>query len=200
MGPRPMIFDLRSRRTRLALALAGVSILIAIVWEVLPPYGIRPPFNLPSAIVVLADIVAFFVVSVGGVAAAAALTGWVVELDRTAARRWQGVVPMSLGFYLARHGDGASLAPNLDEIRRQAAIVVMQAIVDRGDSTVFVLTERDGFVDRIIVATPASRSTVREWADRMSADEVARTSRSDRAELARRYPGLPSSSWWISWE
>ena len=107
---------------------------------------------------------------------------------------------MSLGFYLARHGDGASLAPNLDEIRRQAALVVLQAIVDRGDSTVFVLTERDGFVDRVIVATPALRDTVREWADRMSATQVTRTSRGDRAELARRYPGLPPSSWWISWD
>jgi hypothetical protein len=195
-----MPLDLRSRPTRLALALGAVSLVIAIVWELLPPYGIRPPFNLPPAIVVLADIVAFFLVTVGGVALAAALTGWVVELDRTAARRWQGVVPMSLGFYLARHGDGASLAPNLDEVRRQAALEVMRAILDRGDSTVFVLTERDGFVDRIIVATPAPRATVREWAERMSADHVARTSRGDRAELARRYPGLPATSWWISWD
>lgn len=195
-----MPLDLRSRPARLGLALGVVSLIIAVVWELLPPYGVRPPFNLPPTFVVLADIVAFFVVTIGGVALAAALTGWVVELDRTAARRWQGVVPMSLGFYLARHGDGASLAPNLDEIRRQAALVVMQAIVDRGDSTVFALTERDGFVDRVIVATPASRATVREWAERMSAAHVTRTSRGDRAELARRYPGLPSSSWWISWE
>lgn len=195
-----MPLDLRSRPARLALAVGVVSLVIALVWELLPPYGIRPPFNLPSTIVVLADIVAFFMVTIGGVAGAAALTGWVVELDRTAARRWQGVVPMSLGFYLARHGDGASLAPNLDEIRRQAALEVMRAILDRGDSTVFVLTERDGFVDRIIVATPATRATVRDWADRMSAAHVARTSRGDRAELARRYPGLPPNSWWISWD
>lgn len=195
-----MIFDLRSRRTRLALALAGVSIVIAVVWEILPLYGVRPPFNLPSAVVVLADIVAFLVVTGGGVALVAALTGWVVELDRTATRRWQGVVPMSLGFYIARHSDGASLAPNLDEIRRQAALEVMRAILDRGNSTVFVRTERDGFVDRIIVATPAPRATVREWAVRMSADHVTRTSRGDRAELAPRYPGLPAISWWISWD
>ena len=45
----------------------------------------------------------------------------------------------------------------------------------------------------------ALRDTVREWADRMSATQVTRTSRGDRAELARRYPGLPPTSWWISW-
>ena len=195
-----MPLDLRSTPARLGVALAVVSALIAVFWELLPPYGVRPPFGLPGAVVLLADIVALFLLTGVAIAVAAALTGWVVELDRTAARRWQGVVPMSLGFYLARHGDGASLAPNLDEIRRQAALEVLQAIVDRGDSTVFVLTERDGFVDRVIVATPALRGTVREWADRMSATHVTRTSRGDRAELARRYPGLPPTSWWISWD
>ena len=195
-----MPLDLRSTPARLGVALAVVSALIAVFWELLPLYGVRPPFGLPGAVVLLADIVALFLLTGVAIAVAAALTGWVVELDRTAARRWQGVVPMSLGFYLARHGDGASLAPNLDEIRRQAALVVLQAIVDRGDSAVFVLTERDGFVDRVIVATPALRGTVREWADRMSATQVTRTSRGDRAELALRYPGLPPTSWWISWD
>ena len=195
-----MPLDLRSTPVRLGVALAVVSALIAVFWELLPPYGVRPPFGLPGAVVLLADIVALFLMTGVAIAVAAALTGWVVELDRTASRRWQGVVPMSLGFYLARHRDGASLAPNLDEIRRQAALVVLQAIVDRGDSTVFVLTERDGFVDRVIVATPALRGTVREWADRMSATQVTRTSRGDRAELALRYPGLPPTSWWISWD
>ena len=195
-----MPLDLRSTPVRLGVALAAVSALIAVFWELLPPYGVRPPFGLPGAVVLLADIMALFLMTGVAIAVAAALTGWVVELDRTASRRWQGVVPMSLGFYLARHGDGASLAPNLDEIRRQAALVVLQAIVDRGDSAVFVLTERDGFVDRVIVATPALRGTVREWADRMSATQVTRTSRGDRAELALRYPGLPPTSWWISWD
>lgn len=195
-----MPLDLRSTPVRLGVALAVLSALIAVFWELLPPYGVRPPFGLPPVIVLLADIVALFLLTGVAVAVVAALTGWIVELDRTAARRWQGVVPMSLGFYLARHSDGASLAPNLDEIRRQAALVVMQAIVDRGDSTVFVLTERDGFVDRAIIATPAPHATVRDWADRMSAHSVTRTSRSDRAELARRYPGLPPTSWWISWD
>jgi hypothetical protein len=194
-----MPLDLRSTPVRLGVASAVVSALIAVFWELLPPYGVRPPFGLPGAVVLLADIVALFLLTGVAIAVVAALTGWVVELDRTASRRWQGVVPMSLGFYLARHGEGVSLAPNLDEIRRQAALVVLQAIVDRGDSTVFVLTERDGFVDRVIVATPALPDTVREWADRMSATHVTHTSRGDRAELARRYPGLPPRSWWISW-
>jgi hypothetical protein len=195
-----MPLDLRSTPVRLGVALAVVSALIAVFWELLPPYGVRPPFGLPPVIVLLADIVALFLLTGVAVALVAAFTGWIVDLDRTAARRWQGVVPMSLGFYLARYDGSPSLAPNLDQIRREAALTVMQSILDRGDSTVFVLTERDGFVDRVIVATPAPAAIVRQWAERMSADHVSRTSRGDRAELAGRYPGLCPTSWWISWD
>ena len=31
------------------MALAVVSALIAVFWELLPPYGVRPPFGLPGA-------------------------------------------------------------------------------------------------------------------------------------------------------
>ena len=194
-----MPLDLRSTPARMVLALVAVAVFIAVFWELLPPYGIGPPFPLPPTIVLLASLVALLVLVGGGVAIAAALTGWVVDLDRTAARRWQGVTPMSLGFYLARHGAGA-LAPNLDGPQREAALAAMQSILDLGQSTIFVLTDHEGFVDRIIVATRASAATMRQWAGMMSADHAMRASRVDRAELARRYPGMSGPAWWISWE
>ena len=40
-----------------------VSALIAVFWELLPPYGVRPPFGLPGAVVLLADIVALFLLT-----------------------------------------------------------------------------------------------------------------------------------------
>lgn len=193
-----MIVDLRSRSVRLLLAVVVVSIAIALFWEVLPPYGLRLPFNLPEPIVLLADIVAVFTLAGAAVGIVATLTGWIVELDRASTRRWQGVTLMSFGFYLARYG-GWSLAPNLDEARREAVLAGLQRILDRGDTAIFAMTDNDGFVDRILLTTPASAATVREWASRLSADSVVRTSRVDRAELAQRYPGMFGPAWWIAW-
>lgn len=193
-----MPLDLRSTPVRLGLALVVVSVLIAFFWELLPPYGVRPPFGLPAAVVLLADIVALFLLASTAVAIVAALTGWIVDLDRTAARRWQGVTPMSFGFYLARHG-GAGLAPSLDDATRMAVLAGLQSILDRGDSAVFAMVDGEGFVDRVIVTTPAPAATVRQWAARLSAGAVSRASRVDRAELARRYPGMFGPAWWLSW-
>ncbi len=194
-----MTLDLRSTPVRLAAAAVGVSIVIALFWDLLPPYGLGPPFGLPSTIVLLADIVALFVLVSAAVTLVAALTGWVVEIDRTATRRWQGVTPMSLGFYLARHG-GAGLAPSLDDAARGAVLSGLQSILDRGDSAVFAMVDGEGFVDRVIVTTPVPAATVRQWAARLSAGAVSRASRVDRAELGRRYPGMFGLAWWIGWE
>ena len=193
-----MPVDLHARRIRLAALTVGVSLVIAIVWEMLPPYGVGPPFRLPEAIVLCADLVALLALVATGVALVAALFGWIVDLDRSAQRRWQGVTVMTLDFYLARY-DHYLFGPELEEDERERVLDALQSIRARGDTAIFVLSDAEGYADRVIVMTRAAPATVRDWGQAMPAGLVSRASRGDRSQLMRRYPNLAGAAWWISW-
>jgi len=194
-----VIVDFGSRSVRLTALAVAFSLVIALFWELLPPYGVGPPFRLPEAIVLCADLLALLALATSAVAVIAALTGWIVDLDRTATRRWQGVTVMTLDFYLARY-DHYLFAPDLDAVQREGLLAALQSIRARGDSAIFVLSDNEGFADRAIVMTRAAPAAVRDWPRAMSGWHVSRASRGDRRELMRRYPGLGGTAWWISWD